>query len=181
MRYHLELGEISSYPPGYKENGSVFCHTNPWIVIAETLVGNGDRAFDYYQRINPSRREEISEVHRCEPYVYAQTIAGKESAAPGEAKNSWLTGTAAWNFVALTQWILGIRPDYDGLMINPVLPSTWSGFKAHRVFRGTHYEIEVQREASGTVIIVNGQRINGNLVPFPPDPAEKAAVSAANC
>jgi cellobiose phosphorylase len=181
-RYRLELGEISSYPPGYKENGSVFCHTNPWIVIAETLVGNGDRAFDYYQRINPSRREEISEVHRCEPYVYAQTIAGKESTTPGEAKNSWLTGTAAWNFVALTQWILGIRPDYDGLTINPVLPSNWSGYKAVRIYRGKRYEIEVNREEPGNqpVIRVNGKKVNGNLVPFSLDPAENAAVNAVN-
>lgn len=178
-RYHLELGEISSYPPGYKENGSVFCHTNPWIMIAETLIGRGDRAFDYYTRINPSRREELSEVHCSEPYVYAQTIAGKESAAPGEAKNSWLTGTAAWNFVALTQWILGIRPDYDGLTINPVIPSTWSGYKAVRIFRGTRYEIEVKRAGpeNHAVLCVNGQKINGNLTPLPIDPNETVTVS----
>lgn len=178
-RYHLELGEISSYPPGYKENGSVFCHTNPWIIIAETLIGRGDRAFDYYTRINPSRREELSEVHCSEPYVYAQTIAGKESAAPGEAKNSWLTGTAAWNFVALTQWILGIRPDYDGLTINPVIPSTWSGYKAVRIFRGTRYEIEVKRAGpeNHAVLCVNGQKINGNLTPLPIDPNETVTVS----
>ena len=106
-RYHLELGEISSYPPGYKENGSVFCHTNPWVMIAETLVDDGDAAFDYYKRINPSSREAISEVHRAEPDVYVQTIAGPDGATFGEAKNSWLTGTAAWNFVAISQWILG--------------------------------------------------------------------------
>ena len=108
--YHVELGEISSYPPGYKENGSVFCHTNPWVMIAETRVGNGDRAFDYYLRINPSAREQLSDVHRCEPYVYAQMIAGSDAPTHGEAKNSWLTGTAAWNLVALSQHILGIRP-----------------------------------------------------------------------
>ena len=102
-QYYLNLGEISSYPPGYKENGSVFCHTNPWIMIAETMIGRGDRAFDYYLRINPSAREELSELHRCEPYVYAQMIAGRDAATPGEAKNSWLTGTAAWNYVAITQ------------------------------------------------------------------------------
>jgi cellobiose phosphorylase len=179
-RYHLELGEISSYPPGYKENGSVFCHTNPWIVIAETLIGRGDKAFDYYLRINPSRREEISEVHRSEPYVYAQTIAGKESTMPGEAKNSWLTGTAAWNFVALTQWILGIRPGYDGLTINPVLPSNWNGYKAVRVFRGTRYEIEVKREGPGnqSTIFVDGKPIQGKTIPFIATPAKKVVVTA---
>ena len=144
-RYHLELGEISSYPPGYKENGGVFCHTNPWVMIAETRVGDGDRAFDYYLRINPSAREEQSEVHRCEPYVYAQMIAGKDAPTPGEAKNSWLTGTAAWNFVALTQWILGIRPDHDGLRIDPCLPADWDGFEATRQFRGATYRIRVHK------------------------------------
>ncbi len=109
--YHLELGEISSYPPGYKENAGIFCHTNPWIMIAEAILGSGDRAHDYYTRINPSAREPISELHRCEPYVYAQMIAGKDAPTHGEAKNSWLSGTAAWNYVAITQWILGIRAD----------------------------------------------------------------------
>ena len=123
----------------------MFCHTNPWVMIAETRVGNGDRAFDYYLRINPSAREELSEVHRCEPYVYAQMIAGKEAPTPGEAKNSWLTGTAAWNFVALTQWILGIRPDHDGLRIDPCLPADWEGFAATRRFRGATYHITVRK------------------------------------
>ena len=109
-RYQPRLGEITSYPPGYKENAGVFCHTNPWLMIAEVLAGNTEGALDYYLRINPSAREAISEVHRCEPYVYSQMIAGRDSATPGEAKNSWLTGAAAWNYVAATQWILGIRP-----------------------------------------------------------------------
>ena len=113
-RYRLELGEISSYPPGYKENGSVFCHTNPWVMIAEAMAGHGDAAFGYYKRINPSAREQISDVHRCEPYVYAQMIAGPDAPTYGEAKNSWLTGTAAWNLVAITQWILGIRAEWTG-------------------------------------------------------------------
>ena len=137
-RYHVELGEISSYPPGYKENGSVFCHTNPWIMIAETLVGNGDRAFDYYLRINPSAREQMSDVHRCEPYVYAQMIAGKDAPTHGEAKNSWLTGTAAWNFVALTQHILGIRPQHDGLRVDPRVPANWPGFNVIRQIPRCH-------------------------------------------
>ncbi len=112
-RYYIEYGEISSYPPGYKENAGIFCHNNPWIIIAETLAGNGDRAFDYYSRINPSAREAISDLHRCEPYVYAQMIAGRDAPTHGEAKNSWLTGTAAWNFYAVTQFLLGIRPTLE--------------------------------------------------------------------
>ncbi len=129
-QYYLHLGEISSYPPGYKENAGIFCHTNPWIMIAEARVGRGDRAFDYYKRINPSAREEISDLHKCEPYVYAQMIAGKDAATHGEAKNSWLTGTAAWNYVAITQNILGIQPTLDGLQVKPVMPSAWSGFRS---------------------------------------------------
>ena len=120
QRYHAELGEITSYPPGYKENGSVFCHTNPWVIVASTIVGDAERALDYHLRINPSAREAISDVHRSEPYVYAQTIAGREAPTFGEAKNSWLTGTAAWSYVAVTQWILGIRPDHDGAAHRPV-------------------------------------------------------------
>ncbi len=176
--YHLELGEISSYPPGYKENGSVFCHTNPWVMIAETRIGRGDRAFDYYLRINPSAREEISDLHRCEPYAYAQTIAGKESATPGVAKNSWLTGTAAYNFVAITQWILGIRPDYDGLMIDPVIPSSWSGFKAERLYRGVRYDITVERVGPGNTVSleVDGHAITGNLIPTPGEGTGRVSV-----
>ena len=122
-RYRLELGEITLLPAGLQgERAAIFCHTNPWIMIAEALVGDGDGAFDYYLRINPSAREELGELHRCEPYVYAQMIAGRDAPTHGEAKNSWLTGTAAWNFVAITQWILGIRPEHDGLRIDPCLP-----------------------------------------------------------
>ena len=169
-RYHLELGEISSYPPGYKENGSIFCHVNPWVMIAETMIGDGDAAFGYYLRINPSAREEISDVHRCEPYVYAQMIAGKDAPSHGEAKNSWLTGTAAWNYVAITQWILGIRPELDGLRVDPVLPSAWPGFTASRRFRGATYDITVRNpdRVSGraTCLLVDGKHITGTLVPL---------------
>jgi cellobiose phosphorylase len=167
-RYHVELGEISSYPPGYKENGGVFSHANPWIVIAETLVGNADRAFDTYLQINPSAREVLSEVHRCEPYVYAQVIAGKEAPTHGEAKNSWLTGSAAWNFVAITQWILGIRPEHEGLRIDPCLPADWDGYEAVRRFRGATYRISVRkpRGVTGriTSLLVDGRQIDGNVV-----------------
>ncbi len=169
-KYYLELGEISSYPPGYKENAGIFCHNNPWVIIGETRVGHGDAAHDYYTRINPSAREEISEVHRCEPYVYAQMIAGRDAATHGEAKNSWLTGTAAWNYFAITQWILGLRTDYDGLRIAPVVPASWPGFKATRKFRGVSYEIEVRRAGSGNQVAleVDGTPLDGTLLPLPP-------------
>jgi cellobiose phosphorylase len=171
--YHVELGEISSYPPGYKENASVFCHTNPWVMIAAAMTGDGDTAFDFYRRINPSAREAIGDVHRCEPYVYAQMIAGRDAPTHGEAKNSWLTGTAAWNFVAVTQWILGIRPELDGLRVDPVIPSAWPGFTATRRFRGATYEITVRRArtldsglAEGAGTCVNGHQIVGTLLPL---------------
>jgi cellobiose phosphorylase len=177
-RYYLHLGEISSYPPGYKENAGIFCHNNPWVIIGETRLGNGDAAFDYYRRINPSAREAISDVHRCEPYVYPQMIAGKDAPTHGEAKNSWLTGTAAWNYYAITQWILGIRPAYDGLEIEPVIPKGWKGFKATRKFRGVTYNITVQRKGEGNRVelAVNGKRIAGNTVPPPPAGQTEVAV-----
>jgi cellobiose phosphorylase len=170
-QYYLNLGEISSYPPGYKENAGIFCHTNPWIMIAEAMVGHGDRAHDYYARINPSAREAISELHCCEPYVYAQMIAGRDAATHGEAKNSWLTGTAAWNYVAITQWIMGIRPTFDGLKIAPVVPSDWPGFTARRVFRGVTYHISVERAGLGNAVTlkVDGQPVEGDIVPLPPE------------
>jgi len=142
-RYYLNLGEISTYPPGYKENAGVFCQTNPWIMIAEARLGRGDVAYDYYLRINPSAREGLSEVHRCEPYVYTQMIAGRDAPTHGEAKNSWLTGAAAWDFVAITQWILGIRPEFEGLRIDPCIPSDWDGYSAQRRFRGRSFQIRV--------------------------------------
>ncbi len=169
-QYYLNLGEISSYPPGYKENAGIFCHTNPWIMIAETILGHGDLAHDYYLRINPSARENITEIHRCEPYVYAQMIAGRDAPTFGEAKNSWLTGAAAWNYVAISQYILGIRASYAGLTIQPVSPAQWTAFTARRVFRGTLYNIKVIRRGSGndSQLVVNGQVVSGNTVPLPP-------------
>ncbi|MCD4673601.1 MAG: glycosyl transferase [Anaerolineaceae bacterium] len=168
-RYYLNLGEISSYPPGYKENASVFCHTNPWMMIAETQLGRGDQAFDYYKRINPAAREVISEVHRCEPYVYAQTIAGRDAATEGEAKNSWLTGTAAWNYVAITQHILGVQPTLHGLRIAPVVPEGWDSFSVQRDYRGVHYDVRVKRVGKGNAVqmVVDGEPVGGNLVPLP--------------
>src|SRR5574344_939941 len=144
--YHVELGEVSSYPPGYKENGGIFCHNNPWIIIGEVVNGRPDDAFAHYKKIAPSYLEEISDIHRTEPYVYAQMIAGKEARRFGEAKNSWLTGTAAWNFVALSQYICGIRPEYDGLHIEPRLPSSIKHAEITRIFRGTTYHISVENK-----------------------------------
>jgi cellobiose phosphorylase len=169
-RYYLNLGEISSYPPGYKENAGVFCHTNPWAMVAEARLGRGDRAFDYYTRINPSAREAIGDVHRCEPYVYSQMIAGRDAPTHGEAKNSWLTGTAAWNLVAITQWILGVRPDYDGLTVDPCIPSDWDGFTVTRQFRGATYVITVRNPdhvcRGVKQMVVDGQSIAGNRLPI---------------
>jgi cellobiose phosphorylase len=169
-RYHIELGEISTYPPGYKENGGIFCHNNPWIMIGETLLGRGDEAFDYYKKIAPAYLEEISDLHKTEPYVYAQMIAGKDAYKPGEAKNSWLTGTAAWNYYTITQYILGIRPDYNTLEIDPCIPQDWDGFKVQRIFRGVRYEIEVlnpQHISKGVKdMLIDGQSVEGNRVPI---------------
>ena len=143
-RYHLELGEISSYPPGYKENAGIFCHNNPWISCAECVVGRGDRAFQVYSRTSPAYIEDISEIHRTEPYVYSQMIAGKDAATFGEAKNSWLTGTAAWTFVNVSQYILGVQPTLKGLRIDPCIPHTLGGFTVKRVYRGAEYRITVE-------------------------------------
>jgi cellobiose phosphorylase len=181
-KYYIEMGEISSYPPGYKENAGIFCHNNPWIIIAETMVGNGDRAFDYYNRINPSARENISDLHRCEPYVYAQMIAGKDAPTFGEAKNSWLTGTAAWNYFAITQWILGIRTGFDGLLVDPVIPAKWKGFTVTRKFRGNTYIIEVKnpngQQRGVKKLLVDGNEIAGNLLPVLPPQAKSIRVEA---
>jgi cellobiose phosphorylase len=168
-RYYLHLGEISSYPPGYKENAGIFCHTNPWIIIAEAMLGRGDPAHDYYLRTNPSAREAISDVHRCEPYVYAQMIAGRDAPTHGEAKNSWLTGTAAWNYVAITQWILGIRPTFDGLQVAPSIPPNWPGFEVRRVYRGVPYQISVKRAGAGAgqSLLVDSQPVASNVIPPP--------------
>jgi cellobiose phosphorylase len=169
-RYHIELGEISTYPPGYKENGGIFCHNNPWIMIGETVLGRGDEAFDYYKKITPAYLEEISDLHKTEPYVYAQMIAGKDAYKPGEAKNSWLTGTAAWNYYTITQYILGIRPDYFTLEIDPCIPHSWDGFKVRRIFRGVQYDIEVlnpQHVSKGVKeIFIDDVAVDANRVPI---------------
>ena len=171
--YHSNLGECSSYPPGYKENAGIFCHNNPWIMIAETVLGRGDRAFELYKKICPAFREEISDLHRMEPYVYSQMIAGKDAGRMGEAKNSWLTGTAAWNFVAISQAILGIKPEYDGLRVEPCIPSAWKDYKITRVFRGATYEISIRNpdgvQKGVRSVTVDGEAIEGNVMPVFPE------------
>ncbi len=168
-RYYDYLGEISSYPPGYKENGSVFCHNNPWITLACCTLHDGNSAFDLYTRNAPAYIEDKSEIHRTEPYCYSQTIAGRSAKTFGEAKNSWLTGTAAWSFVAVSQGILGIRPDYDGLIIDPCLPDKMKGFHVSRVFRGSRYDITVRRgDEKG--LIVNGEAVAGRTIPLSGSP-----------
>ncbi len=159
-RYHLELGEISSYPPGYKENAGIFCHNNPWIVCAETELGHGDRAFQVYRRTAPAFIEDISDIHRTEPYVYSQMIAGKDAPSFGEAKNSWLTGTAAWTFLSISQAILGVKPTLDGLRIDPCVPSGCKGFTVKRSYRGAEYEIVVSNP-DGAQYGVKEMRVNG--------------------
>ncbi|MDR3201611.1 MAG: glycosyl transferase [Bifidobacteriaceae bacterium] len=168
-RYRIELGEISTYPPGSKENGSVFCHANPWVIIAEAIMGNPGRAFDYYKRITPAYREDISQIHAMEPYVYAQTISGPASPRFGEAKNSWLTGTAAWAYTAATQYLLGIRADFDGLIVEPCLPAALGHYTVTRRFRGATYVIRVANDGSGGgLVCVDGRPVEGNLVPAAP-------------
>ncbi len=168
-KYYIQYGEISTYPPGYKENAGIFCHNNAWIICAEAVVGRGDKAFEYYSKIAPAFLEDISDKHRTEPYVYAQMIAGKDAKRHGEAKNSWLTGTAAWNFVAISQYILGIVPDYNGLKVDPCIPEDWDGFKATRKFRGNTYNITFKnpdKVSKGVKkVTVDGVRVTGNVLP----------------
>ena len=167
--YKIEYGEISTYPAGYKENAGIFCHNNPWIIIGETLLGRGDQAWEYFKKICPAYLEEISELHKVEPYVYCQMIAGKDAFKPGEGKNSWLTGTASWNFYTATQYILGIQPDYDGLRIDPCIPKEWKDYSVTRKFRGATYFIHISNpneKCKGVKSIkINGEKINGNIIP----------------
>ncbi len=178
-RYYLEYGEISTYPAGYKENAGVFCHNHAWIMCAEAFIGRGDKAFDYYTRIAPAFTEEYSEIHRLEPYVYAQMVAGKDAKRFGEAKNSWLTGTASWNFIAISQYILGIKPEYDGLVIDPAIPAAWDGYEVVRCFRGDRIRITVKNPAhvsKGVAkLVVDGRELSGNKIPVFGDGGEHSA------
>ncbi|HOI27436.1 MAG TPA: glycosyl transferase [Paludibacteraceae bacterium] len=171
-KYVYEYGEISTYPAGYKENAGIFAHNNPWIIIGETVLGRGDYAWDYYKKICPAYVEEKnSELHKVEPYVYAQMTAGKDARKPGEAKNSWLTGTAAWNWYAITQFILGIKPAYTGLEVDPCIPADWKGFSVSRKFRGATYKIEVKNNGvmkGVKKLVVDGKEIAGNIIPMQP-------------
>ncbi|MBQ7774621.1 MAG: glycosyl transferase [Lachnospiraceae bacterium] len=174
-KYHLELGEVSSYPPGYKENAGIFCHNNPWVSIAETVIGRGDRAFEIYKKTCPAYLEDISEIHRTEPYVYAQMIAGRDAKFHGEAKNSWLTGTAAWTFTNISQYILGVYPTHGGLQVNPCVPAGFGDFKLTREYRGANYNVQVlnpNNVQKGVVsMVVDGVEVEGNVIPY--DPSKK--------
>ena len=169
-KYHLELGEISSYPPGYKENAGIFCHNNPWVSIAETVIGRGDRAFEIYRKTCPAYVEEISEIHRTEPYVYSQMVAGADAYIPGEAKNSWLTGTAAWTFVNVSQHLLGVYPTHKGLSIDPCVPKDFGSFTLTRKFREGTYNIKVMNpdnvEKGVKSLTVDGKSVEGCIVPY---------------
>lgn len=169
-RYHVELGEITSYPPGYKENAGIFCHNNPWISCAETVLGNGNRAFELYKKICPAYLEDISEIHRTEPYVYCQMVAGCDAPTHGEGKNSWLTGTAAWTFTCISQYILGIQPTFDGLKIEPCIPDTLTDYDCTRIYRGKTYHIHIDNSAGVqkgvTKMTVNGIDVSGNTIPL---------------
>jgi N,N'-diacetylchitobiose phosphorylase len=167
----LEVGAITDFPPGLKENAAIFCHTNTWAVIAEAMLGRGDRAFAYYRSFLPAAKNDMADVYTMEPYVYAQFITGKEHPDHfGRARNSWLTGTAAWSFVAVSQYILGIRPVYDGLVIDPVIPQDWSGFEVTRRFRGKNFTIKVtnpHRVNCGVAELkLNGEILTGNRIPL---------------
>lgn len=169
-KYHLELGEVSSYPPGYKENAGIFCHNNPWVSIAETVIGRGDRAFEIYKKTCPAYVEDISEIHRTEPYVYSQMVAGRDAKFHGEAKNSWLTGTAAWTFANISQYILGVYPTHTGLQINPCVPKGFGDFKLTREYRGAVYHIQVLNPANVEKgvksMTVDGAAVEGNIIPY---------------
>ena len=168
-RYHVELGEISSYPPGYKENAGIFCHNNPWISIAETVVGRGDRAFEVYKKTCPAFLQDKSEIHKTEPYVYSQMVAGRDAKFFGQGKNSWLTGTAAWTFADISQYILGVYPTLQGLSINPCVPGDFGNFRIHRRYRGVNYDIEVRTngvQKGVKELLVDGVRIEGCVIPY---------------
>jgi cellobiose phosphorylase len=169
QKYYVHLGEVSSYPPGYKENAGIFTHNNTWIQIAETLMGRGDQAMEYYKSICPPTKESQIETYRSEPYVYSQMTAGKDAPTPGEGKNSWLTGTVAWSFVTLSQYMLGVRPEYDGLIIDPCIPKSWKKFEVTRKYRTSTYQISIKNPkgiCKGVKrLIIDGKSLEGNKIP----------------
>jgi cellobiose phosphorylase len=169
--YHVEMGEISSYPEGYKENAGIFCHNNPWVIIGETVAGRGNDAWKHYTKILPSYVEEkYQTLHKVEPYVNCQMVAGKDAARPGEGKNSWLTGTAAWMWYTVSEFILGVKPTYNGLLIDPCLPETAKEYSVTRRFRGAEFNIHVTNPNGSQKgiksLVVDGKPVDGNIVPF---------------
>ncbi|MBQ4185762.1 MAG: glycosyl transferase, partial [Clostridiales bacterium] len=176
-KYYIQYGEISTYPGGYKENAGIFTHNNAWIICAAAYAGEGDQAFKYYSEIAPAFTEDTSDIHKTEPYVYGQMIGGKDAGSDigrtgknfGQGKNSWLTGTAAWNMVAISQYILGVQPDFDGLKIDPSIPSSWDGFKITRKYRGAEYAVTIKNPdhvCKGIKsVTVDGNAIEGNILP----------------
>lgn len=170
-KYIYEYGEISSYPEGYKENAGIFCHNNPWVIIGEAIAGRGNDAWSHYAKILPSYVEEkYQTLHKVEPYVNCQMVAGKDAFKPGEGKNSWLTGTAAWMWLTVSQYILGVKPQYDGLQIDPCLPTTAKEYTIQRKFRDAEYTITVKnpdgKESGVTQVVVDGKPIDGNVIPY---------------
>ncbi|MBP5457777.1 MAG: glycosyl transferase, partial [Paludibacteraceae bacterium] len=169
--YHVEMGEISSYPAGYKENAGIFCHNNPWVIIGETVAGRGNDAWELFRKIAPMYLKDQA-LHKVEPYVNCQMVAGKDAAKPGEGKNSWLTGTAAWMWLTVSQYLLGIKPAYTGLEINPCLPADIKGYSVNRIFRDAEYSIKVTNpsgvQKGVKKLVVNGKEIAGNIVPMQP-------------
>ncbi|NQT00368.1 MAG: glycosyl transferase, partial [Candidatus Omnitrophica bacterium] len=164
-----KVGAIGTFAPGLKENAGIFCHANPWAIIAEVMLGRGARAFDYYKKIAPTTYNKMPDIHKTEPYIYSQFIAGKDSQEFGRAKNSWLTGAAAWNFVAASWYITGIRPDYAGLLVDPCIPRNWPAFKVERIYRNTHYRIEVKNPSHVSkgvkAVYVDSKLIKGQILP----------------
>ena len=169
--YDPAVGGISSYPPGAKENGGIFLHANPWVIIAEAIMGNGDRAFEYYNQINPAARNDDIDRFECEPYAYPQNVLGDEHPQFGLARNSWLTGTASWMYQAATHYILGILPRHDGLEIDPCIPAGWDGFRVTRRFRDATYEIEVENPEhvcrGVRAVTLDGRALDTNVLPLP--------------
>ncbi len=174
------VGGITTYPPGAKENGGIFLHANPWAIIAETLIGRGDRAYEYFSQINPAGKNNRLDEYECEPYVYPQNILGDEHPQFGLARNSWLSGAASWMYQAATRYILGIQPTYSGLRIAPCIPARWHGFTARRIFRGITYRIAVRRAGPGNTVslVVDGRAVPGNLIPLPASGTAEVQVEA---
>ena len=168
--YDEELGGVSSYPPGAKENGGIFLHSNPWVMIANCLIGNGDRAYKYFNQINPAARNEDIDLFEVEPYCFPQNILGDEHPQFGLGRNSWLSGTSSWTYQAATQYILGVKPGHNGLVVTPCAPKDWNSYKVVRQYRGATYNITVEREYKGddytTQLVVNGHELAGNTVPI---------------